>query len=129
MADAEKKNCGRKPKVVLADSGYRSEANFIGLEKRGIDGYVAVGGGEQRPEVVGEHLQATRRMSNKLRSRRGRAHYKKRKIIVEPVFGWAKQVMGFRSFLLRDVRKVRGEWNLVCTALNLRRMSAMVAGG
>jgi hypothetical protein len=58
-----------------------------------------------------------------------KAHYKKRKVIVEPVFGWAKQVMGFRAFLLRGVRKVRGEWNLVCAALNLRRMSAMLAAG
>lgn len=68
-------------------------------------------------------------MVRKLRTKRGRAHYKKRKVIVETVFDWAKHVLGFRAFLLRGVRKVRSEWNLVCTALNLRRMSAMAAAG
>jgi hypothetical protein len=129
MADAVTRNCKQKPKRVLADTGYRSEANFLGLEKRGIDGYVALEGGEKLRGVTSKALRATQRMLRKLRTKRGRAHYKKRKVIVEPVFGWAKQVMGFRAFLLRGVRKVRGEWNLVCTALNLRRMSAMVAAG
>jgi transposase len=129
MTDAVKKNCGQKPKRVLADAGYRSEANFAGLEKRGIDGYVALGRGEELPKVLGGELPATRRMASKLRTKRGRARYRRRKTLVEPVFGWAKQVMGFRSFLLRGVRKVRGEWSLVCTALNLRRMSVMAAGG
>lgn len=129
MTDAVKKNCGQKPKRVLADTGYRSEANFLGLEQRGIDAYVALGDGESQCGATNKNLRATQRMVRKLRTKRGRAHYGKRKVIVEPVFGWAKQVMGFRSFLLRGVRKVRGEWTLVCTALNLRRMSAMLAAG
>jgi transposase len=129
MTDAVSRNCRQKPKRVLADTGYRSEANFQGLEERGIDGYVALGEGESQCGTSNKELQATQRMVRKLRSKRGRERYKKRKTIVEPVFGWAKQVMGFRSFLLRGVRKVRGEWNLVCTALNLRRMKAMMAAG
>jgi len=63
-------------------------------------------------------------MLKKLRTKRGRAHYKKRKSIVEPVFGWVKRVLGFRAFSVRGLRKVVGEWNLVCLALNLRRMAA-----
>jgi transposase len=125
MTDAVKRNCRQAPKCVLADTGYRSEANFLGLEKRGIDGYVALGADKGVRGLKNEDLKATRRMLRKLHTKRGRAHYKKRKSIVEPVFGWAKQILGFRAFLLRGVRKVRGEWNLVCTALNLRRMSAM----
>jgi hypothetical protein len=38
--------------------------------------------------------------------------------------GWVKQVLGFRAFSLRGLRKVAGEWSLVCMALNLRRMAA-----
>jgi len=127
MVEAVKKNCNRKPKRILADAGYRSEANFIALEQRGIDAYVALGKGERLPQKMNEALLATQRMARKLRTKRGRARYKRRKTLVEPVFGWAKHVLGFRSFLLRGVRKVRGEWNLVCTALNLRRMSVMMA--
>jgi hypothetical protein len=39
------------------------------------------------------------------------------------------QVLGFRAFLLRGVRKVKGEWNLVCAAINLRGMNALMAQG
>ena len=63
-------------------------------------------------------------MLRKLKTKRGRARYKKRKGLVEPVFGWVKQVLGFRTFSLRGLRKVAGEWSLVCLALNLRRMAA-----
>jgi hypothetical protein len=63
-------------------------------------------------------------MLRKLRTTRGRARYKKRKGLVEPVFGWVKNVLGFRAFSLRGLCKVAGEWSLVCLALNLRRMAA-----
>jgi hypothetical protein len=36
-----------------------------------------------------------------------------------------KQVLGFRAFSMRGLRKVAGEWSLVCLALNLRRMATM----
>ncbi len=34
--------------------------------------------------------------------------------------------MGFRRFGLRGVSKVRGEWDLVCAAFNLRRISVLL---
>ena len=64
-------------------------------------------------------------MRAKLRTKRGRERYRRRKHIVEPVFGWVKQVLGFRAFSLRGLHKVAGEWSLVCLALNLRRMATM----
>jgi hypothetical protein len=33
--------------------------------------------------------------------------------------------MGFRRFMLRGAVKVRGEWDLVTAAFNLRRLQAM----
>lgn len=57
----------------------------------------------------------------------GRARYGRRKCTVEPVFGIVKQVMRFRQFLLRGLTKVKGEWNLVCLAWNVKRM-AVLAG-
>jgi len=123
MTDAVQRNCEGAPARVLADAGYKSEANFLALEARDIDACVALGRGENLPEEVSAAKPATRRMARKLRSKSGRAHYKRRKAIVEPVFGWVKHVLGFRAFLMRGLRKVRGEWNLVCLALNLRRMN------
>jgi|GEM_PF-2538657 len=41
---------------------------------------------------------------------RAKELYKKRKTTLEPVFGIIKQVLGFRQFLLRGLRKVNLEW-------------------
>ncbi|HMB15435.1 MAG TPA: transposase, partial [Pelovirga sp.] len=60
-------------------------------------------------------------------TKEGRALYAKRKHTVEPVFGIIKAVMGFRQFLLRGVESVRGEWNLVCMAWNLKRLHRLRA--
>jgi len=38
--DAVQNNCGKDPKRVLADAGFRSGANFRELEDRRIDGYI-----------------------------------------------------------------------------------------
>ena len=42
--------------------------------------------------------------------------------IVEPVFGQMKHVRGFRQFLVRGLKKVRGEWNLLCLTHNLLKI-------
>lgn len=126
MLEAVQKNTGRKPRRVLADAGYRSEENFKLLERRGIDGYVALGRGDAPPGVVADR-PATQRMARKLKTKRGRRRYRKRKSIAEAPFGWVKSVLGFRQFSLRGEANVRGEWNLVCLAVNLRRLNGMMA--
>jgi len=123
MEAAVQTNLGERAKALLADSGYRSEANFLELERRGVKGYVSLGRGESQPSFVREDMAATRRMSRRLKTKEGRRRYRERKAIVEPVFGWIKQALGFRGFLLRGVDKVKGEWALVCMALNLKRMN------
>ena len=66
-------------------------------------------------------------MKKKLETPEGRARYRRRKGIVEPCVGWIKQVLGFRQFSLRGQEKVGGEWNLVCLALNVRRLQSHLA--
>ena len=127
MAAAAESNLGRPAQELLADAGYKSEASFVALEARGQRAYVALGRGECLPDQVAQDKPATRRMARKLRTKRGRRRYRLRKAVIEPVFGWIKQVLGFRGFLLRGVRKVQGEWNLVCLAMNLRRMARRLA--
>jgi len=122
MVDEVEQNMGRRPKQVVADAGYKSEENFKGLHQRDIDGYIALGREGSHP-VQSNRYPATAGMYSKLSSEQGRAVYRRRKVIVEPVCGWIKQVLGFRSFSLRGLDKVRSEWALVCLALNLRRMN------
>ena len=49
--------------------------------------------------------------------------YARRKCTVESVFGVIKSVPGFRQFLLRGIENVRGVWDLVSIAWNLKRLN------
>jgi transposase len=110
------------PVEVLADAGYRGEASFQTLEARGITAYISLGH-EGRPSKPpnAAHV-ATQRMAARLTSEGGRARYRRRKAIVEPVIGWIKAVLGFRRFSVRGEVNARGEWNIVCLAVNLKRL-------
>jgi hypothetical protein len=61
-------------------------------------------------------------MRKKLKSKRGAAIYRRRKAIVEPVFGQIREAQGFRRFLLRSLSKAREQWAMVCTAHNLLKL-------
>lgn len=125
-----------KVKKVLADSGYVNEKLVEDLEKDNIEVYVATGAESKqirrkydyRPEKATKQsnrevkAQWLKNMKAKLETETGRALYARRKKTVEPVFGIIKQCIGFRQFLLRGVEKVTGEWQLVTTAYNFKRL-------
>jgi transposase len=129
MLDQIECNTESRPSIVLADTGYASEAGFLALESRSTEAYVALGGEDKR-RVVARDKPATQRMLKRLKTPEGCAHYRRRKVIPEPVFGWIKQVLGFRAFSLRGIGKVNAEWRLMCAAMNLRRIHRLtwVAG-
>ncbi len=114
-------NCGALPEVAVADTGYFSEANVNWCAAHGVDAYISVGRKRWQavPPEAGSDRAAVVNMHGKLTTDVGREHYRRRKMIVEPVFGQIKEAMGFRRFRLRGLRKVRGEWNLVTTAHNI----------
>jgi hypothetical protein len=68
---------------------------------------------------------ALQAMAHRLATPEGRQAYALRKHTPEPVFGIIKSVMGFRQFHLRGLEKVKGEWNLVTLAWNMKRMFAL----
>ena len=79
------------------------------------------------PPPIPENADAVTRMRHRLMTQEGRRLYARRKSTVEPVFGIIKAVMKFRQFMLRGVESVRGEWNLVCIAWNLKRLYVLAA--
>jgi transposase len=123
VLDQIKATTGRYPDKTLADAGYRSEANLQMLERKGTEGFVAMGreknGEAKAPNPENE---ATCRMAQKMKTERAKKHYRKRKYLGEPPFAWIKSVMGFDRFSLRGVDNVTSEWNLACLAANLKRM-------
>ena len=119
------------PETLLADSGYFSEANVKACAEAGIAPLIAPArehhhlswkdrfAGAPPPPENPTPLEA---MRHRLASPEGRQLYALRKQTPEPVFGIIKSVMGFRQFSLRGLDKVRGEWNLVTLAWNIKRM-------
>ena len=124
MIEATEATAGELPQQVLADAGYRSETNFEQAESKSIDAVIALGReGKTDAGPISLSNPATLRMKEKLETAEGAAAYRRRKVIVEPVFGWIKGVLGFRQFSFRGLKKNNAEWHLVCLATNLRRMS------
>jgi len=128
MLQAVKDNLGALPKQGLADAGYRSEESFAKATSPEMELVVALGReGKQQVQVDAEAYPHTAAMAAKLQTKEGRVAYRRRKWIAEPPNGWIKNVLGFRQFSLRGLKKVQAEWKLVCLALNLRRMGALSA--
>jgi hypothetical protein len=119
LLKAIRKNVGRQAKEISADSGYCSAVNLKALRQRRIQGYVATD--RIKHKNVSQWVQ---RMRERLRKAAHRSRYRLRKQTVEPVFGHIKFARGFRQFLLRGIRKVAGEWSLLCTAHNLLKLAA-----
>src|SRR6266436_3769191 len=126
LVEAMKEQSGQKPEEVLADSGYCSDGNLECLEEKKIEGFIATEkqkhGERSAPCKRGplpKDASRVERMKRKLKTKVGAAVYARRKCMVEPVFGQIKQARGFRQFLLRGLKKVRGEWALICMTHNV----------
>ena len=103
-------------------------------EGKGITPYIAIDR-QQHNQTLGERFKeppplpddadSVARMKHRLKTPAGKKVYAQRKVTSEPVFGIIKAVMGFRSFLLRGFDAVKGEWNLVCMAYNIKKLHAL----
>lgn len=124
MTQQAAENTGLEVERLLADAGYKSEQNLQALEDAGIDGFIPLGREGKPTGTPPSPGTATARMGQKMKTQRGQKRYRRRKHLVEPVFGWIKRGLGFRRFSVRGLEKVEGEWSLVCLAMNLKRMNA-----
>ena len=115
MVDGAAEVCGETPGQVLADAGYGNEQDLRELEKRDVDGYVALAREGKAPATVDpEEYPARARMADKLATETGRRRYARRKWQAEAPIGWIKEALGFRRFSFRGLKKVQAEWTLVC---------------
>jgi transposase len=121
-------------KCLIADTGFCSEKNIRACEQAHIEPLIAVARDEHHPGWRERHSEPaplaqdatpTQAMAHRLKTIAGRATYAMRKQTVEPVFGIIKSVLGFRQFSMRGLRKVTGEWDLVCLAWNVKRMAVL----
>jgi len=76
--------------------------------------------------LLAEPLRA--KMESKMDSDAGVQAMRLRKITVEPVWGIIKEQLSFRRFHLRGLDKVNGEFALLCTAFNLKKLHRLLRG-
>jgi hypothetical protein len=131
--------------AVLIDSGFFSEAAvrqiehtaegtpsgttvYAPLDKTSHHRSVEDLEPKSEPEAPAAGASMSEVMRYRLKTKGGKALYKLRQQTVEPVFGIIKGVLGFRQFLLRGVKKVGLEWELVCLAYNFRRLHTLGMG-
>jgi transposase len=132
MVEQVEQRCGETPQQVSADSGFYRNEEIEALKARGVDAYVPdsnlaqeLNGGRSADQTAGciVHYGAeVSQMRAKLRSEEGRAIYRKRAGLVEPVFGTLKEQRHGRRFRLRGLENVAVEFCLMALAYNLSRM-------
>jgi transposase len=127
MIDRLLETCRERPDATLADAGYFSDANIRRAEARGAPVYIAPARtphGQKEPPCDDESPPPgtlKELMQSKLLSPEGDALYRRRKTIVEPVFGQVK-ARGFSCLNLRGLWKARGEWALIALTHNLLKL-------
>ena len=129
MLEQVQQNTGVKPVASSEDAGYWSPEQVADKRVAGIDLHVATGRdkhgiAEETAPSTDATTEATalNQMKQKLQTEAGRAIYKMRKAIVEPVFGQIKECRNFRRFSLRGLENVRAEWKLVCLTHNILKL-------
>ena len=115
-----------RPEKLLADAGYVTEENLAALDETKPDTFISTRilkrdpvSGRRQPHKEGSLFQ---QMDEKLSSEEGRAIYKRRQAIIEPIFGQIKQIRGISSFKRRGLSAVDSEWKLICATHNLLKL-------
>jgi transposase len=126
MVHQVEQNVGSKPELTVADSGYWSEYEVAGLQTAGWNVLVPPDAGKMNgeDELAKNAPQGpvAKQMRERLAQEEEQKRYRKRNGMVEPVFGMIKEILGYRRFLLRGLKKVQGEWSLICASFNLRKL-------
>jgi hypothetical protein len=122
-----------RPRTVLADAGYWSEANVTACcHPEGTQWLITTTKVWRQRKALRERgcprgripkrLSLRERMERKLLTQRGRALYKVRGVLVEPVLGQVKEGQSFRRFMRRGLRAAHSEWSLMGTTHNLLKL-------
>ena len=125
LLDALAETVGEQPETVLADAGYSNERDLADLETRGIDGYVSLGreGKAARPRDP-EKYPATSRIREAVEAG-GPCGVCRTQVAV----GGSQRLDQARAGIptLQPAGAGEGAWDLVCLALNTKRLHALMA--
>src|SRR5215218_1830921 len=110
------------PEVLLADAGYWHGEQMQRIAERGIE--VLIPPDTSRRRTTRRNWDGGRydQMRELLATDPGRALYRKRQPMIEPVFGQTKHNRGLGRFHRRGRAAVRTEWRLITATHNLLKL-------
>lgn len=115
--------------ALVADAGYFSEENVRVTVRHDLDPHLATGRFKHtEPPVpaprgrIPKDATPKQLMARKLKTKNGAAVYKRRKAIVEPVFGQMSTVQNARELRLRGKAAARAQWRFHCAVHNLLKL-------
>jgi transposase len=68
------------------------------------------------------HQAAVERHRTKRQKAANKERMRARKAIIEPVFAWIKNALGFRRWTVMGIDNVRAQWDLICLSINLKKL-------
>lgn len=114
---------------LLADAGYCSEDNLASLGEGDPDCFIATRNSYRNPKSrngsrgpLPKDATLVDRMDRKVTTKSGRAAYRKRQHMIEPVFGQIKDARGARRFMRRGKIAADSEWKLLAATHNLLKL-------
>ncbi len=110
------------PGVLLADAGYWHQVQMENIVNRGIQVLVPPDAGKRKGTRPGWNGGAYAHMRRVLQTDLGRALYRKRQAMIEPVFGQTKFNRRIDRFQRRGRAAARSEWRLVAATHNLLKL-------
>jgi hypothetical protein len=127
------KSVGEKaaPKIALADAGYTSEEVLSISPAVGVEPIMATRKSSDERILntpaprgrIPKSASARDRMARKTRTKRGKALYKLRGQIIEPIFGQIKSgAQKLDRFSRRGTEACDSEWKLICAVHNLGKL-------
>ena len=118
-----------RPGKLLADAGYACEQNFAALDADDPDCYIATRNMRNNPTPrtgrrgpLRKDATLVEKMDRKVSVNKGKAIYRRRQQIIDPVFGQIKDPRGIRSFMRRGRAAADSEWKLICGTHNLLKL-------
>jgi len=111
-----------QPEVALADAGYWHQKQMESIVSQGIQILVRPDGDQRKGTRPGWNDGYYAFMRRVLQTELGASLYRKRKTMIEPIFGDTKHNRGFTRFARRGRGAARSEWRLITATNNLLKL-------
>ena len=120
--ELEQAGVSDKPGVLLADAGYWHQRQMENIIDRGIQVLIPPDSGNRKGTRPGWDGGAYAHMRRVLSTDLGRALYRRRQAMIEPVFGHTKFNRRIDRFQRRGRSAARAEWRLITATHNLLKL-------